>query len=139
MNSLRGMCAMLCLCVVSGCANYERQPLTSAEDEARQTYPAEYRSELIAFLKTYLNNPEQVRSAQIAQPEKRSYRGRTLYVVCLRYNARDSGGAYTGVSDRFAVFAEGRFSSLVEKEPARDMCDRASYQPFPEMERMKRS
>jgi hypothetical protein len=39
---------------------------------------------LLAFLKTYLNNPVGVRDAAIAEPAPRDISGKTRYVACLR-------------------------------------------------------
>lgn len=103
-------------------------------DQAPQVFPANYRSDILSFMRTYLNNPSQVRDAAVTEPTQRSIGGRQRYVTCLRYNARDSAGRYTGASDRLAVFFEGRFDQLIER--AAEHCSGAAYMPFPELERL---
>lgn len=103
-------------------------------DRAPQVYPSNYRTDTLSFMRTYLNNPEQVREAAISEPALRTLAGRQRYVACLRYNARDTSNRYTGASDRLAVFFEGRFDQLIEK--AAEMCSGAAYAPFPELERL---
>lgn len=122
---------------VAGCANPElsERPF-SVERSGEQVYPANYRAELLGYLRNYLNDPTQVRDAMIAEPVTRMFGGRQRYIVCLRYNARTLSGAYSGVSDRMATYLDGRFDRLIEA--ARDYCAGAAYVPFPELEKLKR-
>jgi hypothetical protein len=102
-----------------------------------QPYPANYRAELLAFLHTYINNPVDVRDAQMAEPVQRTVAGRMRYVSCLRYNARDSDGSYHGSRDRAVVYVDGRLDRVVT-ENVNETCAGATYAPFPEMEKMTR-
>jgi hypothetical protein len=104
-------------------------------DREPQIRPTNYRADTLSFMRTYLNNPSQVREAAMSEPTLRSIGGRERYVACLRYNARDSAGRYTGVSDRLAIFFEGRFDQIIEK--GAEMCAGATYAPFPELERLR--
>ena len=56
---------------------------------ANQPYPTNYRAEILAFMKTYLNNPVGVRDAVMAEPVQRTVGGRLRYVSCLRFAARN--------------------------------------------------
>ena len=103
---------------------------------AAQPFPANYRAELIAFLRTYLNDPTNVREASISEPVQRDIGGMRRYFLCVRYNARDSTGRYTGVSDRAALYLDGRFDRLIEK--SQDFCPAPTYAAFPELERLTR-
>jgi hypothetical protein len=102
------------------------------------TPPVNYKAEIIAYLRNYLNDPTGVRGAFIAEPELRSIPGTPTqrYMVCLRFNAKDSTGKYEGSRDRLVAFLSGRLDTLV---PARkEQCDKANWQPFPELEKLKR-
>lgn len=102
------------------------------------TPPVNYKTEIIAYLRTYLNDPVGVRGAYIAEPELRNIPGSMAqrYMVCLRFNAKDSTGKYEGSRDRMVAFLSGRLDTLV---PARkDQCEKANWQPFPELEKLKR-
>ena len=101
-----------------------------------QPYPANYRPELLAFLRTYLNDPRGVREAMIAEPAQKKVGGRLRYVVCLRFNARSSGGSYAGAKQRAAMYIDGRFDRMIED--ADELCEGATYAPFPEMEKLTR-
>lgn len=118
---------------LGGCAGPPPE-MHFSSDRNPQIYPSNYRTDTLSFMRTYLNNPSQVREAAISEPVLRTLGGRERYVACLRYNARDSANRYTGTSDRLAVFFEGRFDQLVEK--AAELCSGATFAPFPELERL---
>ncbi|MGY3534873.1 hypothetical protein ACVISU_007641 [Bradyrhizobium sp. USDA 4452] len=61
---------------------------------ANQPFPDRYRDQILAFMRTYLNNPVGVREGGIAEPVQRTVGGRLRYVVCLRYSAKESDGNY---------------------------------------------
>ena len=102
------------LAALFGCAGPPPDMYFSS-DRNPQIYPSNYRADTLSFMRTYLNNPLQVREAAMSEPALRTLGGRERYVACLRYNARNSSNRYTGTSDRLAVFFEGRFDQLIEK------------------------
>ncbi|MDE2332607.1 MAG: hypothetical protein KGK16_17740 [Bradyrhizobium sp.] len=103
---------------------------------ANQPYPNNYRAELLAFLKTYINNPVGVRDAVIAEPVQRTVGGRLRYVTCLRFSAHDSDGNYREARDRAIVYVDGRLDRIVDKPG--DLCAGAVYAAFPELEKLTR-
>ena len=123
----------LAACVGGGDETYYARPKNT---EVPQPFPANYRAELLAFMRTYLNDPTNIRQAAIAEPALREIGGYRRYYVCLRYDARDSGGRYTGVSDRAALYLDGRFDRLLERQT--ELCGTAAYAPFAELERLTR-
>jgi len=103
---------------------------------ANQPFPNNYRVEVLAFMKTYLNNPIGVRDAAMAEPVQRVVGGRLRYVTCLRYSARDSDGNYREPRERAILYVDGRLDRLIEN--AGEPCAGAAYAPFPDMEKMTR-
>ncbi len=103
---------------------------------ANQPFPADYRAQLLAFLRTYLNNPAGVRDAAMADPVQRTIGGRLRYVSCLRYNAREIDGSYRGVVQRAVVYVDARLDRMIEK--ADEVCAGAVYVSFPEFEKLTR-
>ncbi|WP_315726110.1 MULTISPECIES: hypothetical protein [unclassified Bradyrhizobium] len=101
-----------------------------------QPFPANYRSEVLAYLRTYLNNPVGVRDGVMAEPVQRTVGGRLRYVSCLRYAARDSDGSYPPAKDRAAIYVDGRFDRLIED--AGELCAGSTYAPFPELASLTR-
>jgi hypothetical protein len=110
--------------------------LRDRSDESANLVPASYKADVLAFLRTYLNDPTNVKEAAIAEPVLRTLGTETRYMSCLRYNARDTLGKYSGARDRLAIYHRGRFDRLVEN--AREQCREATYVPFPELERLTR-
>lgn len=103
---------------------------------ANQPFPAGYRAQLLAFLKTYINNPAGIRNAAMAEPVQRTVGGRLRYVSCLRYNARELDGSYRGVVERAVVYVDARLDRILDKPG--DICAGATYAPFPELEQLTR-
>jgi hypothetical protein len=109
---------------------------TSDRDGTNQPLPTNYRPQLLAFMKTYLNDPVGVHDAMMAEPVERTVGGRLRYVSCLRFNPRESDGSYRGLHERAIVFVDGRLDHVVEN--AGETCAGVTYAPFPELEKMTR-
>lgn len=122
---------------VAGCAGFggseERYNIADSA-LAVQPYPTDYRGDLLAFMRTYINDLRGVREAMVSEPAERDVGGKRRYVACVRYTA--TGGGDAGGGERAAIYRDGRFERLVEK--AREICAGASYAPFPEMEKLTR-
>jgi hypothetical protein len=101
-----------------------------------QPVPANYRTELLAFMKTYLNNPVGVRDAVLGEPVMRDVNGKMRYITCLRYSARESDGSYREPRERAVLFVSGRLDRMIEK--GGELCAGVAMSPFPEMEKMTR-
>lgn len=135
-----GAAAAATACAESSSIEKERRAV-----DAQNTMPQNYKPDLLAFLRTYLNNPDGVRSAAISEPRKLWVVDLERYASCLRYNAKDNTGRYAGPRDNLAVFVSGKFDRVIELgsanpslKPLRDFCATADYQPFPEMEKLHR-
>lgn len=126
-----GMALAVTACASSGDENV---PYSAGSALAVQPYPANHRADLLAFMRTYLNDPRAVRDAAIAEPVQRNVAGKPRYVSCLRYTAGGQGDA--GGGERAVIFLDGRLERLIEK--GREFCDGATYAPFPEMEKLAR-
>jgi hypothetical protein len=136
-NSAKRWAMGLVALALAGCAGEGPSSITYTDDRgvANQPYPENYRPEVLAFMKTYLNDPVGVKEAAVAEPVQRSVGGRVRYVVCLRYNAKNSNGTYPGVRERAIVFVDARLDRIIEDpEP----CAGAAYGPFPPLEHMVR-
>ena len=103
---------------------------------ANQPYPNNYRAELLAFMKTYLNNPADVHDAAMAEPVQRTVGGRLRYVSCLRFTPRESDGSYRESRERAIVYIDGRLDRMVEN--ASDVCAGVVYAAFPALEKLTR-
>lgn len=131
--------------LLSACASdneYTRQ--RDRLEQANTTYPPNYKSEIVAFMRTYLNDPTGVRDAYVSEPALRALDGMNRYSVCVRYNAKKGGGQYAGVKDALVLFRDGRLDRFVDArlgsgpDIAREQCKTAAYVPFPELGQLSR-
>jgi hypothetical protein len=107
--------------------------------EAQNVNPQNYRQDLLAFMRTYLNDPTHVRGAAVSQPQLRYIGPGERYVVCVRYNARNTDGKYQGSKDGAATFVSGKLERFFDvPREVRDLCKDAAFAPFPELERLSR-
>lgn len=103
---------------------------------SNQPFPTNYRVDLLSFFKTYINNPQGVRDAMMAEPVQRIVGGRLRYVSCVRYVPKDFDGKYLSTQERGVLYVDGRLDRVIEN--AAEACAGATYAPFPEMEKMTR-
>ncbi|MEH2512997.1 hypothetical protein V1291_004351 [Nitrobacteraceae bacterium AZCC 1564] len=130
---------LLLAAALAGCAwagGNDGLSYTADRGIENQPYPTNYRSELLAFLRTYINDPRGVRDAGVAEPVQRKVGGRLRYVTCLRYSTRKTDGAYTPPKERAVLFIDGRLDRMIEEVD--DICTGATYAAFPEMEKLTR-
>jgi hypothetical protein len=124
---------------LSACAGSDDgKSITYTDDRgvSDQPFPKNYRAEVLAFMRTYLNNPAGVHDAVMAEPVQRIIGGRLRYVICLRFTAKESDGGYREPRERAILFVDGRLDRLVEN--AGEPCAGAVYAAFPEMEKLTR-
>jgi len=96
-----------------------------------------YKADIVAFMRTYLNDPTGVCDAFISEPALRPLENADRYTVCLRYTARKGyGQPYAASKDSLVLFREGRLDRIVDA--AKEACKDAAYQPFHELEQLKR-
>jgi len=125
--------------VLAACAGSDESRSISYTDDrgiANQPYPNNYRIEVLAFMKTYLNNPVGVHDAAMAEPVQRTVGGRLRYVSCLRFVPRESDGSYREMRERAILYVDGRLDHVVEN--ASEICAGAVYASFPELEKLTR-
>jgi hypothetical protein len=129
---------MLPIALAACAGSDDSRPITfiGAGGGGNQPFPNNYRSEELAFMKTYLNNPVGIRDAAMAEPTLRDVNGRSRYVGCLRYSARESDGSYREQRERAILFVNGRLDRAVEN--AAELCAGAAFAPFPELEKLTR-
>ena len=137
-SSAKRAAILLLPLALAACAGDGQNSITYTDDRgvANQPYPANYRPELLAFMRTYLNNPVGVKDAAMAEPVQRTVGGRLRYVSCLRFTARDAEGSYREPRERAIVFVDGRLDRVVDNTS--EPCAGAVYAPFPDLEKLTR-
>jgi hypothetical protein len=136
--ALRGV-PLLLATALAGCAGLSNEPspeVQRANWEARNVYPQNYRSEILAYMRNYLNEPGNVRDASVSDPQLRSMGLGNRYVSCVRYSLRNTpGGGNPPGREHIVVFVDGKLDTVRE---GRSQCADAAYVAFPELERVKR-
>ena len=127
---------VLSACLSTGGEQSNSISFTDDRGYTDQPYPRNYKGEILAFMRTYLNNPAGVREAMMAEPVQRTVGGRLRYVSCLRYSTRESDGRYGEPRDRAVVYVDARLDRVMENPG--DACAGATYAAFPELEKMSR-
>jgi len=126
---------LLALLVVGGCAtDVGPSPAElKAQWDAQNVFPQNYKNDLMAFLRTYLNDPAHIRSASVSQPVLKDVGPGQRYVACVRYNPRIDG-KYAGIKDGAATYVSGKLDRYLSgPQDVKDLCKDAVYAPFPEL------
>ena len=140
MGTLAKIAAILLLpAVLAACAGSDEGRGISFTDDrgvANQPFPTNYQSEIVSFMRSYLNNPVGVRDAVMAEPVERVVGGRLRYLACLRFSARESDGDYREPRERAILFVDGRLDRIIDN--AVEPCAGVAYAPFADLEKMTR-
>src|SRR3954469_3623279 len=122
---------MLPIALTACAGSNDGRAITYTDDRgvADQPYPDNYRAEILAFMRTYLNDPRGLRDAAMAEPVQRTVGGRLRYVSCLRFTPRESDGSYRELRERAVLFVDRRLDRLVEDGSG--ICACAFFRPFP--------
>lgn len=124
--------------------------LRLGSEDNPNVFPANYRTELVAALRSYLSDPTGIRDASVSEPVLGAVGLQRRYSACVRFSARDGQGRYAP-RRVLGVFSSGRFDQFFELSESTDQavreamtkimterCDTADYRRFPELEGMKR-
>src|SRR5687768_6695831 len=116
---MRNCIALVLAAAIAGCTG-QRTPFEA------NTAPTNYKSDILAFLRTYLNDPTNVREAGVTQPALQRVIREERYVACVRFNARGSDGRYAGLINTAAVFnPSGRLDRFIDLTPDETAADAA--------------
>ena len=91
---------MLLPAVLAACQTDLANTSVFPTDDPPQPFPANYKPEILAFMRTYLNNPVGVRDASMADPVQREIGGRQFYISCLHFTPRETDGSYKAMRER---------------------------------------
>ena len=130
----------LAVLMVGGCAtDVGPSPAElKAQWDAQNVFPQNYKNDLMAFMRTYLNDPTHVRNASVSQPVLKQVGPGQRYVACVRYNARVDG-EYAGLKEGAVTYVSGKLDRYLSVPiEVKEFCKDAVYAPFPELETLTR-
>jgi len=96
--------------------------------------PVNYKSDILAAMHSYLNDPTGIRDAAVSPPVIKQVGNETRYVACLQFNAKKNASEYAGAKTVAAVFMLGRFDRFIDTP--KDLCNGVAYTPFPELQKL---
>jgi hypothetical protein len=136
-----------CACLVAGlalllsaCASQHRSGAYGSAEEIN-IFPANYRADIQAAIRVYLNDPTGIRDAAISEPVLKPATAAMpeRYVACLRFNAKRTATVYAGLKEIAALFLAGRFDQFIDSpKEEQELCANAAYTPFPELQTLSR-
>ena len=88
-------------------------------------YPANYRTQIVEFLRQSLSSRADFRGALISQPVLKPIGDSQRYVVCVQFNGNGQ------VKNKVAIYFSGMISQFIDSTP--EQCGDAAYQPFKEL------
>ncbi len=126
--------------VVAGCTSDDVGPSPAelqARWDAQNIAPQNYKNDLLAFLRTYLNEPVGVRNAQASKPLLKKVGPGDRFIVCVRYRERKSGNTYAPPKDGAATFVSGKLDRFLDTPlEVAALCKDVPLEPFPELEKL---
>ena len=124
--SWRRVAGALAALALAGCSSFGIGQSDPPPVEAN-VFPADYKSGLMAFLRTNPFNLVGTREAAVSPPELKPFGNESRYVACLRVAAPDWR------KEKMIVYYGGTINQFVD---ATELCKSAAYQPFPELPAM---
>lgn len=126
---------MFVAALLGACAHH--QPVVPG-DSTVNTYPANFKADILGAMHAYLDDPTGIRDAAISDPVIKPVGGTTRYTACLKFNGKRNGSKdYAGSKEIAAVFQVGRFDRFIDTaKDMKDICAGVSYAPFPELEKL---
>jgi hypothetical protein len=104
---------------------------TNEKPIPRDIRPANFKQEIMSTVPSVVPDQKGIRDAYYSDPVLDPTVN--TYASCVRFNARDSAGNYSGVKEYAVYYYGGHLNQFVA---AGDQCKAASYKPFPELEKL---
>jgi hypothetical protein len=117
-----GILMLLAAGALAGCSHKKEEPVAVDPN----AFPANYRTQLTAFLRQSLTNRADFRGAMISEPAIRPIGDSQHYVVCVQFNPRSP------LKTKAVVYLAGQMTQFIDATP--EQCANAVYQPFKELD-----
>jgi hypothetical protein len=119
-----GTALLLAAVALAGCGSFGAKKQEAPADP--NAYPANYRTQIVTFLRQSLTNRPDFHGALIAPPVLKPVGDNQRYTVCVQFNAASQ------IKPKVAIYFAGMISQFVDSTP--EQCGDAAYQPFKELE-----
>ena len=118
-------CALAAL-ALAGCSSFGLGQSDQPQVDPN-TFPADFKAGLMTFLQTNPYGLVGAREASLSPPELKPFGNENRYVACLRAAGPDWR------KEKMIVYYGGAINQFVD---ATELCNAATYQPFPELPAM---
>ena len=126
---MRNVSLLLSLIFALGACGHNVVP-----DDEINIYPTNYKSDILAAMHAYLNNPTGIRDAAISEPVVKLSGTVNRYVACVRFTPKKNASEYGGTREIAAVFMGGRLDRFVDLPKTE--CAGVTYAAFPELQQL---
>ena len=109
---------------LAGCSGFGG-PKKDAAPVDPNAYPANYRKQLVDFLRQSLTNRAEFRGAFVSQPVLMPIGDSQRYMVCVQFHG------YNQVKTKVAIYFAAMISQFVDATP--EQCGSMAYTPFTEL------
>jgi hypothetical protein len=134
----RGVIAVaLAVTTLAACQTASTGPERAAQ--ARASLPPAYRQMIVEKVMADFVDPYSIRDAGISAPIPGTSIMGPVATVCVRANARNRMGGYTGAQPTAYTFRDQKLTVVVDRELAQIACANAVYRPFPEIDSAARA
>src|SRR3974390_3503667 len=101
-------CAILLLGIplsLAACSSSHTLDTTKATDDSGiNAYPKNYKSDILAAMHVYLNDPTNIHDAALSNPAVETVGDSPRYVACVKYNPKKNAKDYAGGREAAAGF-----------------------------------
>jgi hypothetical protein len=116
--------SILLLAAVTGCSEFGQWGKPDKPVDPN-VYPANYKKDVLAYVKAHPAEMLNAREASISAPALTQFGGESRFFACLRVNGPDWR------KDKMLIFYSGGINQFIDAESGQ--CGAAPYQPFPEL------
>jgi len=127
---LRNIGLLFSLALTLGACGHDLVP----DSDGINVYPTNYKSDILAAMHAYLNNPTGIRDAAISEPTLKWSDNVNRYIACLRFTPKKNISEYGGTREIAVVFMGGRLDRFVDLPKTE--CSGVTYAAFPELQNL---
>src|SRR5271154_2431297 len=85
---------LLAIAFLIGACGHQHHRAEDGDDNGINTYPTNYKADILAAMHAYLNDPTGIRDTGISEPALKPVGKNTRYVACLRFNGKRKATEY---------------------------------------------
>jgi hypothetical protein len=120
---------------LAGCGSSALNFMSSSEKPVDPNLvPTNFKTEILRTVPSIVEDQTGIREAFYSEPMIDPKSSVSVYTSCVKFNARNSLKQYSGSKTYILYYYGGHLQQMVPAE--QDQCRFATYQPFPEVERL---